>query len=72
MFLIEKYAINGVTGTWSLTNTERLNEYDKRKVLADAKSKGYEYDRKERAYIVKADGDLYDNDRAIVITRYQI
>lgn len=71
MFLIEKYVIYG-NGTWSLTSTQRLNEYDKRKVLTDAKSKGYEFDRKEKAYIAKADGDLHDYDHAIMVTKYAI
>lgn len=71
MFLIEKYVITS-NGTWSLTNTLRLSEYDKRKILADARSNGYEYNRKEKAWIVKADGDVHDFDHAIVVTKYTI
>lgn len=71
-YLVERYTINGKTGVWSLTSNERLNEYDKRKVLTDAIKHGFKFDRKEDAYILKADGDLFMCDRAIKITKYLI
>lgn len=65
LFLIEEYAIRN-DGVWTLISLLRNDEHYKRMVLADAKRKGYEYDRKEKAYILRQDDAC---DRAIRVTK---
>lgn len=58
-------------GSWTLKNNIRLGLYDKRKKLADLKRKGYTYDRKEKAYILKSDPFESCYDYACVVTSYE-
>lgn len=70
IFLFEHYVI--VNNTWSLTKNYRLTEYDKRKQLADLKRKGYEYDRKEKAYILELDPVESVYKYAVVVKKYYV
>lgn len=70
IFLFEHYVI--VNNTWSLTKNYRLTEYDKRKQLADLKRKGYEYDRKEKAYILEPDPVESVYKYAVVVKKYYV
>ena len=70
IFLFEHYVI--VNNTWSLTNNYRLTEYDKRKQLAELKRKGYKYDRKEKAYILKSDPVESVYNYAVVVKKYYL
>ena len=70
IFLFEHYVI--VNNTWSLTKNYRLTEYDKRKQLADLKQKGYEYDRKEKAYILESDPVESVYKYAVVVKKYYV
>lgn len=70
IFLFEHYVI--VNNTWSLTKNYRLTEYDKRKQLADLKRKGYEYDRKEKAYILEPDPVESIYKYAVVVKKYYV
>ena len=70
IFLFEHYVI--VNNTWSLTKNYRLTEYDKRKQLADLKRKGYEYDRKEKAYILESDPVESVYKCAVVVKKYYV
>ena len=70
IFLFEHYVI--VNNTWSLTKNYRLTEYDKRKQLADLKRKGYEYDRKEKAYILESDTVESVYKYAVVVKKYYV
>ena len=70
IFLFEHYVI--VNNTWSLTKNYRLTEYDKRKQLADLKRKGYEYDRKEKAYILEPDPVESVYKDAVVVKKYYV
>ena len=70
IFLFEHYVI--VNNTWGLTKNYRLTEYDKRKQLADLKRKGYEYDRKEKAYILEPDPVESVYKYAVVVKKYYI
>lgn len=57
---------------WSLTNNYRLTEYDKRKQLAELKSKGYKYSRKEKAYILESDPVESVYNYAVVVKKYYV
>lgn len=70
IFLFEHYVI--VNNTWSLTKNYRLTEYDKRKQLADLKRKGYEYDRKEKAYILEPGPVESVYKYAVVVKKYYV
>lgn len=70
IFLFEHYVI--VNNTWSLTKNYRLTEYDKRKQLADLKRKGYEYDRKEKAYILEPNPVESVYKYAVVVKKYYV
>lgn len=70
IFLFEHYVI--ANNTWSLTKNYRLTEYDKRKQLADLKRKGYEYDRKEKAYILEPDPVESVYKYAVVVKKYYV
>lgn len=70
IFLFEHYVI--VNNTWSLTKNYRLTEYDKRKQLSDLKRKGYEYDRKEKAYILEPDPVESVYKYAVVVKKYYV
>lgn len=70
IFLFEHYVI--VNNTWSLTKNYRLTEYDKRKQLADLKRKGYEYDRKEKAYILELNPVESVYKYAVVVKKYYV
>lgn len=70
IFLFEHYVITN--NTWSLTKNYRLTEYDKRKQLADLKRKGYEYDRKEKAYILEPDPVESVYKYAVVVKKYYV
>ena len=70
IFLFEHYVI--VNNTWSLAKNYRLTEYDKRKQLADLKRKGYEYDRKEKAYILESDPVESVYKYAVVVKKYYV
>ena len=71
IFLFEHYVIVN-NNTWSLTKNYRLTEYDKRKRLADLKRKGYEYDRKEKAYILESDPVESVYKYAVVVKKYYV
>lgn len=70
IYLFEFYVILH-DGSWILKNNIRLGLYDKRKKLADLKRKGYKYDHKEKAYILKGDPVESCYDYACVITSYE-
>lgn len=70
IYLFEFYVILQ-DGSWTLKNNIRLGLYDKRKKLADLKRKGYTYDRKEKAYILKSDPFESCYDYACVVTSYE-
>ena len=71
IFLFEHYVIVN-NNTWSLINNYRLTEYDKRKQLADLKRKGYEYDRKEKAYILEPEPVESVYKYAVVVKKYYV
>lgn len=70
IYLFEFYVILH-DGSWTLKNNIRLGLYYKRKKLADLKRKGYTYDRKEKAYILKSDPFESCYDYACVVTSYE-
>lgn len=70
IFLFEHYVI--VNNTWSLIKNYRLQRYDKRKQLTDLKRKGYEYDRKEKAYILEPDPVESVYKYAVVVKKYYV
>ena len=70
IYLFEFYIIFQ-DGTWSLKKNIRLGLYDKRKRLADLKRKGYIYDRKEKAYILKSDPIVSCYNYAVVVKSYE-
>ena len=69
IYLFEFYVILQ-DGSWTLKNNIRLGLYDKRKKLADLKRKGYIYDRKEKAYILKSDHFESCYNYAVVVKSY--
>ena len=71
IYLFEFYVILH-DGSWTLKNNIRLGLYDKRKKLADLKRKGYTYDHKEKAYILKGDPVESCYDYACVITSCEV
>ena len=71
IYLFEFYVILH-DGSWTLKNNIRLGLYDKRKKLADLKRKGYTYDHKKKAYILKGDPVESCYDYACVITSYEV
>ena len=70
IYLFEFYVILQ-DGSWTLKDNSRLGLYDKRKKLAYLKRKGYSYDRKEKAYILKSDPFASCYDYAVVIKSYE-
>lgn len=72
IYLIERYVINHKTGVWTLTSTYRTDYREKCCIIRDAKNHGYEYNRKERAYIVECEPIDSCYDRAIMVTHYTI
>lgn len=69
IYLFEFYVILQ-DGSWTLKNNIRLGLYDKRKKLTYLKRKGYIYDRKEKAYILKSDPFESCYNYAVVVKSY--
>lgn len=70
IYLFEFYVILQ-DGSWTLKNNIRLGLYDKRKKLTDLKRKGYIYDCKEKAYILKSDPFESCYNYAVVVKSYE-
>lgn len=72
IYLIERYVINHKTGAWTLTSTSRFFYREKKLFIKDAKNQGYEYNHKEKAYILQCDPVESCYDRAILVKSYTI
>lgn len=72
MYLIEHYAINRKNGVWSLTIYSRVDYREKNLVMKSVKNQGYQYDRSEKAYILKTDPVEFCADKAVTVKSYAI
>lgn len=72
MYLIEHYAINRKNGVWSLTGYSRVDYREKNLVMKSVKNQGYQYDRSEKAYILKTDPVEFCADKALTVKSYAI
>ena len=72
IYRIERYVINHKTGVWTLTSKIRFDSREKNRFIKDYKNRGYEYDRKEKAYILQYDSVDSFYDRAIVVKHYMV
>ena len=72
IYSIERYVINHKTGVWTLTSNIRFDNREKNRFIKDNKNRGYEYDRKEKAYILQCDPVESCYDRAIVVKHYMV
>lgn len=72
MYLIEHYTINRKNGVWSLTSYSRVDYREKNLVMKSVKEQGYQYDRSEKAYILKTDPEEFCADKAVTVKSYAI
>lgn len=72
MYLIEHYAINRKNGAWSLIGYSRVDYREKNLVMKSVKKQGYQYDRSEKAYILKTDPVEFCADKAVTVKSYAI
>lgn len=72
LYLIKRYVINRETCTWTLTSNVRVDYREKKLIIRDAKNHGYEYNRREKAYILQADPTESYYDRAIMVKSFTI
>ena len=72
MYLIEHYAINRKNGVWSLTSFSRVDYHEKNIVMKSVKKQGFQYDRSEKAYILKTDPVEFCADKAVTVKSYTI
>lgn len=72
MYLIEHYAINRKNGAWSLIGYSRVDYREKNLVMKSVKNQGYQYDRRDKAYILKTDPVEFCADKAITVKSYAI
>lgn len=70
IYLIVRYAINRKTGEWTEITHMRFDVRQKALFIKDVKNKGFEYNRKEKAYILRCKESL--SDRAIIIKPFII
>lgn len=72
MYLIEHYTINRKNGVWSLTSYSRVDYREKNLVMKSVKEQGFQYDRSEKAYILKKDPVEFCADKAVTVKSYAI
>ena len=72
MYLIEHYTINRKNGVWSLTSFSRVDYHEKNIVMKSVKKQGFQYDRSEKAYILKTDPVEFCADKAVTVKSYAI
>ncbi len=72
MYLIEHYAINRKNGVWSLTSFSRVDYHEKNIIMKSVKKQGFQYDRSEKAYILKTDPVEFCADKAVTVKSYAI
>lgn len=72
MYLIEHYTINRKNGVWSLTSYSRVDYREKNLVMKSVKEQGFQYDRSEKAYILKTDPVEFCADEAVTVKSYAI
>lgn len=72
MYLIEHYTINRKNGVWSLKSSSRVDYREKNLVMKSVKNQGYQYDRSEKAYILKTDPVEFCADEAVTVKSYAI
>lgn len=72
IYCIERYVISHKTGVWTLTSNFRFDYREKNRFIKEKKNRGYEYNRKEKAYILQCDPVESCYNRAIVVRSYLV
>lgn len=72
IYCIERYVISHKTGAWTLTSNFRFDYREKNRFIKEKKNRGYEYNRKEKAYILQCDPVESCYNRAIVVRSYLV
>lgn len=72
IYCIERYVISHKTGVWTLTSNFRFDYREKNRFIKEKKNRGYEYNRKEKAYILQCAPVESCYNRAIVVRSYLV
>lgn len=72
MYLIEHYTINRKNGAWSLVGYSRVDYRVKNLVMKSVKNQGYQYNKSEKAYILKTDPVEFCADKTVTVKSYAI
>lgn len=72
MYLIEHDVINRGSGAWSLVGYSRVDYCVKNLVMKSMKNQGYQYNKSEKAYILKTDPVEFCFDKAVTVKSYAI
>lgn len=72
IYLIERYVINRKTEEWTEITHMRFDVRQKALFIKDVKNKGFEYNRKEKAYILRCNPIESLFDRALIIKPFII
>lgn len=72
MYLIEHYAINRKNGVRTYIGSACVDYREKNLVMKSVKNQGYQYNRSEKAYILKAKSAESCADKAVTVKSYAI